>query len=103
MRLARREKYFIAAAICFIIIFFLFQFLISPFFEKRERLEKGILAKGEELKEMAALIQEYQSLEMNSQGIDRLLAGRKKGFTLFSFLEQEAGMAQIKDHIKSNS
>jgi general secretion pathway protein M len=101
MRLARREKYFISAAICFMVLFFLFQFLVSPFFERRERLQKGIQTKKDELNEMAVLIQDYRSLEMNSQGIDRLLAGRKKGFTLFSFLEQEAGKAQIKDHIKS--
>jgi general secretion pathway protein M len=101
MKLARREKYFIVTAVCFIAVFFLFQLVILPFFEERERLQKGIQQKGNDLKEMAELIAEYHSLETNSQGIDRILARRTKGFTLFSFLEQEAGRAQIKDHIKS--
>jgi general secretion pathway protein M len=101
MKLARREKYFIMTAICFIAVFFLFQLVILPFFKERERLQKGIQQKGKDLKEMAELIAEYQSLETNSQGIDRILARRTRGFTLFSFLEQEAGKAQIKDHIKS--
>ena len=31
---------------------------------------------------------------------DNVLAGRKTGFTLFSFLENAAGEARVKDHIK---
>lgn len=101
MKLAKREKYVVMIASCFIIIFFLFQLFIFPFFEKRERLQKGILIKKKEFNEMGMLIAEYQTLQSNSKGIDNILAQRKKGFTLFSFLEQEAGAAQIKDHIKS--
>ena len=32
--------------------------------------------------------------------MDRLLTRRKKGFTLYSFLERAAGEAEVKDHIK---
>ena len=42
---------------------------------------------------------EYQALQRDSQGVEQYLATRKKGFTLFSFLETAAGAADIKDHI----
>ncbi|MBN1849650.1 MAG: type II secretion system protein M [Deltaproteobacteria bacterium] len=101
MKLARREKYFIVAAICFIAVFFLLQLIVFPFFKERDRLQKGIQQKGKDLKEMSGLIAEYHSMETSAEGIDRILARRARGFTLFSFLEQEASRAQIKDHIKS--
>lgn len=101
MKLAKREKYVVIIAACFIVIFFLFQLLIFPFFEKRDYLQKGIQTKKNEFNEMGMLIAEYKTLQSNSKGIDKVLARRKKGFTLFSFLEREAGAAQIKDHIKS--
>lgn len=43
---------------------------------------------------------EYQAIKKSSQVIDQFLAGRKKGFTLFSFLDRAAGEAEVKDHIK---
>ncbi|GAG47674.1 unnamed protein product, partial [marine sediment metagenome] len=43
---------------------------------------------------------EYQRYRKGSQGIKQILARRKKGFTLFSFLERAAGDAAVKAHIK---
>ena len=49
---------------------------------------------------MLIISAEHQALQKGSQGIMEILAKRKKGFTLFSFLEKAAGEAQVKDHIK---
>jgi len=100
MKLARREKYFVSAAALFVAIFFLFQFLIVPFFENRRRVQRGVRAKEEGLKEMVGLSSEYQRYQQGSQDIKQILARRKKGFTLFSFLEEAAGDAEVKAHIK---
>ncbi len=100
MRLAKREKYLVGIAICFIVVFFLFQFLISPFFEKRERLQRGVMAKEEGLREILSMSAEYQAYKGDSLGIQQLLAQRKKGFTLFAFLERAAGEAGVKEHIE---
>ena len=100
MKLAKREKYFVSIAAVSISIFVLFQFLIFPFLEERERIQRGITAKEEGLREIATLDAEYQAIKKNSQVIDSLLARRNKGFTLFSFLERAAGEAEVKDHIK---
>jgi len=101
MKLARREKYFVSAAALFVAIFFLFQFLIVPFFENRGRVQRGVRAKEEGLKEMVRLSFEYQRYQKSAQDMKQILARRKKGFTLFSFLEEAAGDAEVKAHIKS--
>ena len=100
MKLARREKYFISIAAVSISIFLLFEFLIFPFLEKRERIQGGLKAKEERMREIVMLGAEYQAIKKSSQVMDQLLARRKKGFTLFSFLDRAAGEAEVKDHIK---
>ena len=101
MKLARREKYFVSAAAIFIGIFCLFQFLIFPFFEAKRRIQRGVSAKEDGLKEILRLSSEYNRYRKSSQGIQQVIAQRSKGFTLFSFLENKAGDAGIKTFIKS--
>ena len=100
MKLARREKYFVSTAALFIAIFFLLQFLIAPFFENRRRVQRGVRAKEDGLKEIVGLSSEYHRYQRGSQDMKQILARRKKGFTLFSFLEEAAGDAEVKAHIK---
>jgi len=99
MKLARREKYFISVAV-FIGIFCLFQFLIFPFFETRRRVQRGVSTKEDGLQEIVRLSSEYNRYRRSSQGIKEVLVRRRKGFTLFSFLENKAGDAGIKTYIK---
>ena len=99
MKLSKREIVFVSIGGGAVFVFLLLQFLILPFFEDRERIRRGIRVTEEKLREMAVLHAEYQTLQTSTQGIDRVLKKRKKGFTLFSFLERQAGSAKIKDHI----
>jgi general secretion pathway protein M len=100
MKFARREKYFISTAAVFLGIFCLFQFLIFPFFEAKRRIQRGVSAKEDGLKEIIKLSSEYNRYQRSSQGIQQVIAKRRKGFTLFSFLENKAGDAGIKTYIK---
>jgi len=100
MKFARREKYFLSAAAVFIGIFCLFQFLIFPFFEARRRVQRGVSAKEDGLREIIRLSSEYNRYRRSDQGIQQVIAKRRKGFTLFSFLENKAGDAGIKTYIK---
>jgi general secretion pathway protein M len=100
MKLARREKYFVLVALFSIGTFLLFQFLIFPFFEARERIKRGVGTKESALKEMIRLSSEYQRYRRGSRSIGQLIVSRKKGFTLFSFLEMAAGEAGVKTYIK---
>lgn len=100
MKLAKREKYLVSLGACAIAVFLLFHLLIFPFFEKRERMNRGVRSKEQGLREIARLSAQYQSYKRGSLGIKQVLSQRKKGFTLFSFLERAAGDAQVKNHIK---
>jgi general secretion pathway protein M len=100
MKLATREKYLVLIGICCIIVFFILQFLVFPFFESRRHMASGLKAKERGLDEIATLSAEYQTYQRASQGIREALARRKGGFTLFSFLDEAAGEAQVKPHIK---
>lgn len=100
MKLAKREKYLVSLAACAIAVFLLFHLLIFPFFEKRDRMKRGVRSKEQGLREIARLSAQYQSYKRGSLGIKQVLSQRKKGFTLFSFLEKAAGNAQVKNHIK---
>ncbi|MDQ1336639.1 MAG: ral secretion pathway protein [Thermodesulfobacteriota bacterium] len=100
MKLGKREKLFVSLGVGVIALFLLGHFMIFPFFDKREAMKRGIEAKRIGLKEIRMLKAEYDSYRKGAEGIQRRLKRREKGFTLFSFLEQAAGKAKVKDHIK---
>ena len=60
----------------------------------------GVKAREKGLKEIISLKNDYRTLKKGSQEIDKLLARRKKGFSLFSFMEKTAGKVNIKHNIK---
>ncbi|MBU1903886.1 MAG: type II secretion system protein M [Proteobacteria bacterium] len=100
MKLGKREKFLVSLVSCCIAVFLLFQFIIFPFLDKREVIKRGIEVKRDGLKEMASLRTEYESYKKGAAGLQSYLMRREKSFTLFSFLEQAAGQAKVKDHIK---
>jgi len=100
MKLARREKYFVTVAVFFIGAFLLLQFLVFPSFKARKRLQRGVEAKEDALREIIRLGSEYQSYRRGSQDVKQALSRRRGGFTLFSFLENAAGDAGVKTYIK---
>ena len=100
MKLAKREKYVIGIGGTALVIFFLMQLLVFPLIDSRKRLLRGVEAKEAGLREMMRMQAEYRDYQNGSQGIEKYLANRRRGFTLFSFLEQAAGAAEVKDHIK---
>ena len=93
--LAKREKNFVIGAACFIGVFFLFQAIILPFFDKKDRMEKGIKTRAIELEEVIRLSGEYEAYKGDSQGIEQVLGRRKRGFTLRTFLQQKANEAGV--------
>jgi general secretion pathway protein M len=101
MQLAKREKYFIALAVIVIVFAVVIQFAIMPFVEKRQRYKNNLTVKQNNLQQMVALRQEYLMLQQGSDTLAQRLTGREENFTLFSFLEKAAGVAGVKDNIKS--
>ena len=100
MKLGKRETIFVTLGACAIALFLLVQFIVFPLLDKRDALKRGIEAKRVGLKEIRILRAEYESYRKGTAGVQSHLQRRNKGFTLFSFLEQAAGKAGVKDHIK---
>ena len=70
-------------------------------FRKKGPYGKGRQDKREtSLREILKLRDEYETVKKGTRGIQNILRERKKGFTLFSFLERAAGKVGVKSHIK---
>lgn len=99
MKLSKRERYAVFAAIVFISIFVVVQFIVFPFAEKKKRTENSLKAKAKVLEEMYVLKSEYEALTNQAGSWEKHIRGRERGFTLFSFLDKLAGETGIKDNI----
>jgi len=99
MALSRRDRMALGLGAVVVLVFILVQFILFPLYEKRARLEKTVATRRQHLAEMRAMQQRYSRLHAQSSGLERQLAGRAKGFSLFSFLEQMASKAGVKEHI----
>jgi len=98
-KLNRREKYIIYGAGCLLGLLLIVHFVMTPFFENKNQMQRSLQTKKNELEEMRRLQAEYQALKQKLQLSEVSLSRREKGFTLFSFMDQLAGQAGIKDRI----
>ncbi len=99
MKLSRREKYAVFATSALVCLFVVFQFIVLPHKEKRDQLERVLKAKNKTLEEMVVLKSEYEALTTRAEQSKIRFSKRKRGFTLFSFLDRLAGEAGIKENI----
>lgn len=100
MTLGKREKLAVSLGVGFVAIFLFVQFALFPFLDQRQAMKRGIEVKRAGLNEIRMLKAEYESYKKRAEGVKGRLQRREKGFTLFSFLEQAAGRAKVKDRIK---
>ena len=99
-KLTKRERYYVSAGVALVALFIIFQFVLSPFLDAKGKTKHSIQAKEKTLKELVFLSSEYGTLKQDSEEIKKRLALRSKGFTLFSFLEKQAGQSRVKPNIK---
>lgn len=97
--MSRRERYFVMAAGVAIVLFIFFQFIISPVTTWGKRLDQNLTVEKTELQEMLALQQEHKGLTHLASSAAHGLNNRDKNFTLFSFLDDLAGRAGVKNNI----
>ncbi len=99
VKLNRREKIGVAAAAGAVVVFLLMQFLIFPLFEKNDRLSQTISTRTRELEQIRELQARYRETAAKSEQMQQRLKTRRRGFTLFSYLEALAGRTGVKSHI----
>jgi len=98
-KFSRREQAGLAAAVTVIFFFILIKMIFTPVVHKKYRMKKSLSAKETELTEMIALKTEYDVLKRSSELSERTFLKRDSGFTLFSFLDNLAGSAGVKENI----
>lgn len=101
--LGAREKLYIVAGTGMVILILLVQFAILPFWEERNRVAKAIDAQEKILNEMNAQLTEFRVFKRDMDSIQRTLASRPPGFTLYSFVERKAREAGVRPNVKSIS
>jgi len=98
-RLARRERVFLWCGVIFVCSFLVFQGIVSPYLEARQKLERSLLRKKNDMLEMEILQSQYRDLRERQGEISRMIDQRRTGFSLFSFLEQQANAVRVKDRV----
>ncbi len=98
-KLSRREKIIVAAGGGVLVLFALIQLLIVPIFEHRAQLRRSVQAKATILAHMHQLQSEVAEIKSRSQAAEGRFRQREKNFTLFSFLDQLAGQARVKERV----
>lgn len=99
LSLNRREKLLVGSAAVFIIVFIIARLIVFPVFEKRNELRHRLEVRGKVMEKMHSLSDEYKTLKQRAALSQRKFSDRKKGFTLFSFMDRLAGDINIKGKI----
>ncbi|NOY69513.1 MAG: type II secretion system protein M [Deltaproteobacteria bacterium] len=99
LSLNRREKLIVGSAVVFIIVFILARVIIFPVFEKRDELRHRLAVREKVVEKMVSLAGEHKTLKKKAALSQRKFSARKKGFTLFSFMDRLAGDINIKEKI----
>jgi general secretion pathway protein M len=98
-KLNRREKIVVAAGGGALLLFLLVQLVIAPVFGRNAQLRRTAEAKTVMLADMQRMKAEYESIRAQTRQAESRFTQRDKGFTLFSFLDQLAGQARIKERV----
>jgi len=99
-KLNNRERWILLGGIGFVFCFTLLQLVIIPVLDARRGLETSIARKKQELVEIRQLQKDYYSLKSEEGTIQARINQRGSGFTLFTFLDQQATAADVKKQIK---
>lgn len=98
-KLNNREKIAVSLAAALIGAIVLYEGVISPMTERRERLQAQTAARVADLTEIQRLADQYRRMEKTARWRSAQLHRREKGFNLFSHLDQLAGQAEVKSRI----
>lgn len=98
--LESRERLFLFGGVAFLVCFMIIRFTIIPAVNAKSRLERSTERKREELVQIKKLRQEYLILKKEEGTIEAMINGRGTGFSLFTFLDQQAERVQVKKQIK---
>jgi len=100
-KLEKREKQIVGAGLVFLVCLGLFHFVLSPLLQGRQQTHKALIQKKEDIQKIQQLQADYRKLQNQSANIEARLQKRNPSFSLFSFVEEKATKAKVKQQINS--
>jgi len=100
-KLEKREKQAVTAGLIFLVCFAVFHFLVSPLLQARQQTQKALIHKKEDIQKIQRLQENYFKLQTQAVNIEERLQKRSPSFSLFSFIEENATKAKVKEQIHS--
>ncbi len=101
MKLGGREKLMIIVGGVAVALVLFYRFGLSPAIERLHMLDRLVATKEREVHEMRALSETYVAQKRLMEDVNRSLSQRGQDFAIFSFLEDLANKAGIKNNIMS--
>ncbi|WDP88823.1 MAG: type II secretion system protein M [Desulfobacter sp.] len=98
-RLSSREKQIVLGGGILAVLFVCIQFIYLPAYDKNIALGRTLAAEQAALERIGILEREYRDMAPDNREAAALIKNRKKGFTLFSFLDRQASQSGVKEHI----
>lgn len=100
-KLEKREKQAVTAGLAVLACLAVFHFFVSPLLQARQQTQKALLHKTEDIQKISQLQEEYYKLRNQAVNIEERLQKRSPSFSLFSFIEEKATKAKVKQQINS--
>src|ERR671923_66954 len=99
MKLGGREKLLIIAGGVVVALLLFYRLGLSPALERLRMLDRLVAVKERDLHQMKMLRETYVAQKRLMEDVNRTLAQRGQDFAIFSFLEDLASKAGMKDNI----
>lgn len=99
-KLDKKQQYLVAGTTVFVLFALFLETVVFPFEKAKEKLTKAIQTSQSKLVEMTKLDSEFNMQEARIAEIKRVMSARSADFTLFSYLEKKATLANVKRNIK---
>lgn len=99
-QLDRRQKILLFSGLSVLMLFLLYQLLVSPYVDSRTRLLNSLQRRQADLQEIKKFRQEYSLVKKEEGGVKGRLTKRPKNFALFSFVDQQSEKAKVKGKVK---
>jgi hypothetical protein len=99
-QLESRQKILLLSVSLILLLFFVYQLLVSPYLDARARLQNSVQRRQDDLQQIQKLRQDYLMVKKQEGGIKDRLAKRPRDFALFSYVDRQADLANIKDTIQ---
>lgn len=100
-KLGKREKIVLWIGIAFVSVFLVYALPISWAARYKRSLETKIATQQQDLVKIQQLGAEYARISGRRDAAMARFAFRPQGFRLFSFLDEQAGAAKVKQYIKN--